>query len=209
MNRMLNGVVSPALAIVLGVGILTTSLQAYPRPAPVSSRPEFDFEPIAMRLYSTVGGGQYWYLIYDVVNRTGQDRTWAPMMVLYTDRGEVLRDGESVPRSVVASIISHIGDPLIEPRSTLIGRLRQGEGHARRGIAIWPAHRKDVNELRLFVSGMSPETAVVSNPITGEPVTLRKNLYLHYLVPGDPMTIGDQPVELHPRYGAEVHWVFR
>jgi len=188
---------------------VAASAHGYPRPAAASSRPELDFKPAAMRLYTTATGDTYWYLVYDVVNRTGQDRTWAPVMTLYTDRGHVLRDGDSVPRTVAANVMSHVGDPLIEPKSTLIGRLRQGEGHAKRGIAIWPATRLDVNELRLFVEGMSPETAVVTNPATGDAVTLRKNLFLHYLVPGDPSALRDRAVELHPGYGAEAHWIFR
>jgi hypothetical protein len=130
-------------------------------------------------------------------------------MVLFTDRGEVLTDGQSVPRRMVQAVMDHVGDPLLEPKAAVIGRLRQGLGHARRGIAVWPAPRTDVNELRVFVEGISAESTVVEHPVTGEPVTLRKNLALHYLVPGNPAALGDRPIGLHPDYAAEPHWIFR
>ncbi len=182
---------------------------AYPRPARVSSRPEIDFTPGDVRMFNSPDGTHYWYLIYDVINTTGQDRTWAPSITLFTDRGEVLKDGEDVSRRVHNAIMEQIGDPLLESKVAIIGTLRQGPGHARRGMAVWPAARMDVNELRIFVEGISPETAVVEHPVTGEPVTLRKNLYLHYLIPGEATARGDTPISIHPGYAGEEHWVLR
>lgn len=193
----------------LAVLILSQQVSAYPRPAPVSTRPEFTFRPDALRLYTAVDGRRYWYFIYDVANTTGQDRTWAPTMVLYSDRGEVLTDGRDVPPGIVEDVVAYVGDPLLESKTSVIGPLRQGEGNARRGLSIWPARRMDINELRLFVEGISPETATVEHPLSGAPVTLRKTLYRHYLVPGNPAARGDQSVDLHPDYLSEDHWVFR
>ena len=189
--------------------LFANAVSAYPRPSSVSSRPEVNFQPGPMRMYTAVDGSQYWYMLYDVVNMSGQDRTWAPSVVLFTDRGEVLRDGAGVSRRVNHAILEHVGDPLLEPKVAIIGVLRQGVGHARRGMIVWPAERTDVNELRVFVEGISPETATVPNPVTGAPVVLRKNLYLHYLVGGDSTKRGDTAIGLHPDYTAEEHWVFR
>ena len=193
----------------LAAALWVDAAAGYPRPARVSSRPEVDFTPGAVRMFTTPSGEHYWYMVYDVVNATGQDRTWAPSMTLFTDRGEVTTDGDGVPRTVHRAIMEHIGDPLLESKVAIIGTLRQGIGHARRGMAIWPATRSDVNELRIFVEGISPETAVVEHPITGEPMTLRKNLYLHYLIPGEAAVRGDDPVPVHPDYAGEEHWVLR
>lgn len=194
------------LAVLLGAAV--GAADAYPRPARVSSRPEAAFRPGALRMYQSPAG-EYWYLLYDVVNTTGQDLTWAPSMVLYTDRGDVLADGQGVPRRIAQAVMDHVGDPLLEPKAAVIGKLRQGLGHARRGIAIWPAPHTDINEIRIFVEGISPESTVVDHPITGEPVTLRKNLALHYLVPGNPTALRDEPISLHPDYAAEEHWIYR
>ena len=92
------------LAILASASAVETAV-AYPRPAHVSSRPEVDFSPGAVRMFNTPDGGQYWYLVYDVVNMTGQDRTWAPSMTLFTDRGEVLRDGEGVSGRIHRAIM--------------------------------------------------------------------------------------------------------
>jgi len=175
----------------------------------VSIRPEATFRPGDLRIFQADDGAYYWYLIYDVVNMTGQDITWAPSMVLYTDRGEVHRDGRDVSRSVQRAVQQHVGDPLLESKASVIGQLRQGPAHARRGVAVWPAGLAQSNELRIFVEGISPESVVVTHPTSGAPVTLRKNLALHYLVPGDARVMGDQPVSIHPDYASEEHWVFR
>ena len=199
------------LGLIAGLSVATVVelASAYPRPARVSSRPEVDFTPTAVRMFTAANGDLYWYLVYDVVNMTGQDRTWAPAMTLFTDRGELRRDGDGVSRSVHRAIMEHVGDPLLEPKVAIIGTLRQGVGHARRGMAIWPAGDRGVNELRIFVEGISPETATVEHPVTGQPITLRKNLYLHYLIPGDASTRGDRPIAIHPAYAGEEHWVLR
>jgi hypothetical protein len=193
----------------LSVATVVDMAAGYPRPARVSSRPEVDFTPTAARMFTAANGDLYWYLVYDVVNMTGQDRTWAPSMTLYTDRGEVRRDGDGVPQGVHRAIMEHVGDPLLEPKVAIIGTLRQGVGNARRGMAVWPAGSQGVNELRIFIEGISSETATVKNPVTGDPVTLRKNLYLHYLIPGDASTRGDRPIAIHPGYAGEEHWVLR
>jgi hypothetical protein len=184
-------------------------VSAYPRPARGTARPEVTFQPGPLRMFVDADGTRYWYLVYDVVNTSGEDRTWAPSSVLYTDKGEIRRDGEGVSHQARKAIMDHVGDPLIEPKVAIIGVLRQGTGHARRGMLVWPAGTKHVNELRIFVEGISPETAIVPHPGTGDPVTLRKNLYLHYLVGGEAAARGDQAIDLHPSYTAEEHWIFR
>jgi hypothetical protein len=32
---------------------------------------------------------------------------------------------------------------------------------------------------------------------------------LHYLVPGNPAALRDEPIRLHPDYAGEEHWIFR
>lgn len=201
--------VASILISLLVLAMAGPSAWSYPRPARVSDRPEVTFQPNALRMFRAEDGRRYWYLIYDVVNMTGEDRTWAPSMTLFTDRGEVLVDGVAVSRTVAEAIRRHVGDPLIEPRAAIIGQLRQGPAHARRGMAMWPADRHDVTELRIFVEGISPESVTIPHPVTGEPLTMRKNLHLHYLVAWDPRQLRDDPIPLHPDYPAEEHWVFR
>ena len=70
--------------------VLTGSAFAYPKPAPVPLRPELTFRPGPLRMTQAVDGYWYWYFTYEVVNRTGRDTMWAPSLVLYTDRGEIM-----------------------------------------------------------------------------------------------------------------------
>ncbi len=198
-----------AVLMMLMGAVLAEQAHAYPRPARGTSRPEVTFKPGPLRMFTAADGSRYWYLVYDVVNTSGEDRTWAPASVLYTDKGEIRRDGEGVSHQMRRTIMDHVGDPLLEPKVAIIGVLRQGTGHARRGMLVWPAGTQHVNELRVFVEGISPETAIVPHPVSGDPVTLRKNLYLHYLVGGEASARGDEAVDLHPAYTAEEHWVFR
>ncbi len=198
-----------AILVTVTVAVCLQQAVAYPRPARGSSRPEVTFQPGPLRMFTSEDGNRYWYLVYDVVNTSGEDRTWAPAAVLYTDKGEIRRDGEGVSHQTRKAIMTHVGDPLVEPKVAIIGVLRQGTGHARRGMLVWPAGTRHVNEFRIFVEGISPETAIVPHPVSGDPVTLRKNLYLHYLVGGEAAARGDEAISLHPGYTAEEHWVFR
>ena len=195
-----------SIAIML---LVAATAMGYPKPAPVPVRPELSFMPGPLRMTQGMDGKWYWYFTYGVVNQTGRDTMWAPSLVLYTDRGEILPADADVPRMVIEDIRSYVGDPLLESRTEIVGTIRQGEGHARRGLAVWPAQRVDVNALRLFVRGLSAEKATIEHPVSGDPVTLRKTLQLMYLVPGDPRSRGDDPVPAHPRAAQEDRWIFR
>ena len=76
--------------------------------------------------------------------------------------------------------------------------------HARDGLVVWLADQLDVNEISMFIEGLSGETAAVKNPATGDQVVLRKTLVRDYLVPGDVLPRGSKPVEL-----IEQRWVMR
>ena len=76
----------------------------------------------------------------------------------------------------------------------VVGRILQGEDHARESVAIWPAGEEPVNEIRIFVAGISGETATAEHPISGEPVILRRTRMITYHLPGRPGTPQRQPV---------------
>jgi hypothetical protein len=167
---------------------------AYPKPAVVPYRWELDFDAGPLRLYADpVTGASYWYFTYVVTNRTSDDQIWAPSFVLYTDQGEILSSGEDVPSVVEESIREMIGNPLLEMQNEVIGDLYQGREHAKDGLVVWQAPSTDVNELSLFVSGISGETARVENPISGEELILRKTLQRNYLIRGDAAARGSDP----------------
>jgi hypothetical protein len=63
----------------------------------------------------------------------------------------------------------------------------------------------NVNELSVFVAGISGETTRVRNPMTpNEQVILYKTLQRDYLIPGDALARGTAPVDM-----VQQRWIFR
>jgi hypothetical protein len=191
-----------ALAVLASVA---AAAAAFPKPNPVPTRWELDFEPGALRLYvDRAEGRPYWYFTYKVVNNTGRDRIWAPALTLFTDRGEILRSGEGVPASVTRTVMDLLRNEFLEQQNAIIGEIFQGEEHALEGVVLWPAEDTTVTEMSLFISGISGETVQIQNPVSGDAVILQKTLKRDYLVPGDPVARGSTPVQF---VGQE--WVMR
>lgn len=152
---------------------------------------ELDFTPTDLRLYRDPGSGRnFWYLTYEVVNRTGRDQRFAPRIDLLTDEGRVIAQGSGVPSQVVKDLKELLGNPLLEDQFEILGEVLQGREHAKTGLVVFEASDLEPTELAVFVQGLSRETKKAPNPKSGEPVTLRKSLRLDYLVPGDPKPTG-------------------
>ena len=192
----------------LAVLVVTSASWAYPKPRAVPTRWELEFIPGVLRLYTdTTSGRSYWYFTYKVINNTGDDQLWFPTFTMYTDGGEILNSGEDVPYSVTRKIRDYVGNDFMQVHSDVIGTIRQGRGHAREGLVIWPAGNLDVTELSLFVSGISGERATVVNPINGDRISLQKTMQRNYLVPGNLVPRSDRPIELDP--DKPQRWIFR
>lgn len=169
----------------------------YPRPSPVPTRWELTFKAGDLRLYiDQPTGDAYWCFTYTVTNRTGKDQLWVPRLLLFTDTGEILEAGRNVPSRITEDLLDLLGNQFLEDQHSVIGDLLQGREHAKEGLAVWPARSPSVNELSLFVEGISGETARVRNPKTGKEFILRKTLQRDYLIPGDALARGTRPVEL-------------
>ena len=178
--------------------MFTATVLAYPKPASVPYRWELNFEPGELRLWVDTAGdaAAYWYFSYKVTNRTGRDQVWAPSFTLFTDAGQIMRSGRAVPARVADEIRDLLGNIFLETQNEAIGDIFHGREHAKEGLVIWPAQNTDVNELSLFIAGISGETARVINPITTEQVLLRKTLQRDYLIRGDALARGSKPAEL-------------
>lgn len=194
--------VAAAAVVVMAV---CGGVMAYPKPDPVPPRWELEFRPGDLRLYvDRVSNGVYWYLTYKVTNRTGRAQVWAPTLVLFSDSGEIIASGRGVSTRIVGDLRELLGNELLENQNEIIGEIFHGREHAREGLVVWPARRLDVNEMSMFVAGISGETATVTNPITGEVVVLRKTLQRDYLIAGDALPRGSRPVDL-----VQERWVMR
>jgi len=172
--------------------------EAAPEPSIVNPSWQMDIEyekpqPIAVKNID----GQwkwYWYLPYTVTNNTGQDLLLVPEITIADNTGRIISAGRNVPASVFNAVKAQTGDQLLIRPSDVIGRMLQGEDFAKSSVAIWPASEDDVDELSIFISGLSGETTRVQLPGMEEPVLLSKTLMLRFNTPGSPTTPQNQPV---------------
>lgn len=205
------------LVAVAAIGRGAPAALAAPQPsvAPASWTLDFTYDD-PQRII--VGGRVYWYMLYTVANNTGMDVDFYPRFELMYGDTHVIRSGVGVPSSVFAAIKQRHAKtrPFLLSPTEIIGELRQSNGYARDGVAIWPQFDTTVNRFTIFVTGLSGEIAEVPNanydrarPETKEiPLndgttvpevvnpkffTLHKTLAISYQVPGDATSRIDAP----------------
>jgi len=141
------------------------------------------------------GQSRFWYMIVTVTNRTGQDVDFYPKCDLLTDTFQIVPSGRGVTPAVFEAIRQrHQGQyPFLESLQAAGNRLLQGEDHARDIAIVWPDFDTQAFGFKVFISGLSNETAVVPHPVAVDqasgrpvPVYLRKTLELTYALQGDP-----------------------
>jgi hypothetical protein len=180
----------------------------YPKATDRAERWQLRLETDDLRYYRDKKTGQgYWVLVYEVTNETDKDRNWIPNFELTTDRGEFLSDGENVPRHIQMAILDTFGDPLMVAQSQASGSLLQGETYAIRSFIVWKAGPEHIpgyeplREIQVFASGVSGDTAEVTNPITGEKKNLRRVIQLSWFVDGNYDDILLKPLPARPVNG--------
>ena len=140
------------------------------------------------------GQSRFWYIIMTVTNRTGRDIEFYPKCDLMTDTFQVLPAGQGVPPIVFQQIQQRHGGvyKFLEPLEKVDSRILQGEDNAKDIAIVWRDFDQRAAGFRVFISGLSNETAVVQHPVAvdqaGQPVQvfLRKTLQLDYTLQGDP-----------------------
>lgn len=221
-HRLVRPIRALALCVAASTAILVatpaTSVAA-PEPSPVPLRWQLDLTPGPLRvaMFEVQGQGMraFFYMPYKVVNNTGQDLYFAPILELSTDEGDLLRAGRDVPTEVVRSIMDRLSNPFLVEPVKAIGTLQQGQEFAIESVAIWPAPNLSVDRVTVYAAGFSGETRRVTKPFT-EPVQtengdgdengevdplrnpnevlLRKTLMLVHETPGELTRMGNQPL---------------
>ncbi|QQE13510.1 hypothetical protein JD969_08650 [Planctomycetota bacterium] len=177
-----------------------SSVQAYPQPAIVSSSWQLDFDyetpkPIAVK----DGLGRihwYWYMTYTVENHSGKKRFLSPEVTIATDSGKIITAGRKVPSNVFNAVKAAEGNSLLIDPLLVVDEILEGSDYAKESVAIWPAFEEDVDEFRVFVGGISGESAYVVNPITKDRVRLRRSKMMTFDTPGNVLSPKNQPVIL-------------
>lgn len=170
---------------------------AAPRPAivqgPLLWTAEATFEHLQQIVYQPTEQSKprrFWYLILTVNNNTGRDVEFYPQCDLMTESFQILPAGKRVPQEIFEIVATLYRDkyPLLESLATADNRILQGEDNARDIALIWSDFDSAAKNIKLFITGLSNETAVVNAPGAGDTsqkVYLRKTLELSYHLKGD------------------------
>lgn len=137
---------------------------------------------------------RFWYTIITLTNKTGNDVDFYPNCDLMTDTFHVIPAGRNTPAGVFEGIKRryHRKYPFLEPLEKTGNKLLEGEDNAKDIAIIWPDFDAQVKNIKVFITGLSNETAAIDHPVAkdgaGKPVKvyLRKTLELSYALSGDP-----------------------
>lgn len=137
---------------------------------------------------------RFWYTIITVTNKTNHDVDFYPKSELMTDTFEVIGAGWMTPAVVFKNIkLRHQSKyPFLELLEQSSHKILQGQDNTKDIAIIWPDFDAKARNIKLFIAGLSNETAVVDHPVKngqdGKPlrIFLRKTLELSYKVSGDP-----------------------
>jgi hypothetical protein len=190
---------------------LTASLctAAAPKPAIIQKPNEWTvdvrFTNPQQIILNTEGGNsvRYWYTILTVTNKTDREVDFYPRCEVATDTFQLITAGNGTPDEVFEAIKKrHSGTyPFFELLEKTSNKLLVGEDNAKDIAIVWPDFDPQAKSIKLFISGLSNEIAVVSHPLQkledGNPVKvfLRKTLQLNYDLGGDPAFRNDAKLD--------------
>jgi len=138
----------------------------------------------------------FWYIIITVTNKTGNDVDFYPKCDLMTDTFQVIPEGKGVISAVFEQIKRRYKGryPFLESLGQTDKKLLEGEDNTKDIAVIWPDFDENADNISLFITGLSNETAAVDHPVAKEEngrsqkVYLRKTLELNYAVKNDPVS---------------------
>jgi hypothetical protein len=212
-------------ALLVLTAVLVGSSVSAPQPSQAQVEWQLDFEhrtpkPIYVKTPGDADPRLYWFMVYKVVNRSGDDRFFVPDIVLSTSTGQILRGSQGVSVAVYDHIKQLLNEPLLRDNVGMTGKILQGADNARLGIAIFRDFDARAASFDIFVGGLSGEYAVVDLPtpievtevtedgeqrtVTKKSIILGKTLKLHYSI----RTEAGSRIEAKPVLGSKT-WVMR
>jgi hypothetical protein len=167
--------------------VAAMTVLAQPRPSPTPVSWELIFKPSPpMRVQVDTGKGPatYWYMIYTVVNNTGQDIDFFPEVVRVSEidselpgKGTTTRP-DGGPGMIVEEAVVGIHpkvfqaikqlyaktQPYLVPPVEAIGRLLQGQDNARTSLVVFSDVDPRASKFTIYFAGLSGEQVSVPNP---------------------------------------------
>ena len=139
------------------------------------------------------GSRRFWYTILTLTNKSGRDVDFYPNCELMTDTFHILPAGKNAPAAVFQGIKRRHRRkyPFLEALEKAGNKMLEGEDNAKDIAVVWSDFDKQVKNIKVFITGLSNETAAIEHPVakgaTGKPVKvyLRKTLELSYALSGD------------------------
>jgi len=159
-----------------------------------------DPQRITLRLPGDEHATTFWYVLYQVTNRTGKDVQFYPSFRIVTDTLQVVEGGANVsPTAYDAIKARHFQEfPFFAPPAKVTGLLLQGVENSRSSAAVFRTFEEAASSFTLYISGLSGESARQRNPAfdpkreesedNPRAFFMRRTLAVVYDLPGDPQT---------------------
>jgi hypothetical protein len=150
---------------------------------------------------------RFWYTILTIENQTGQDIHFYSKCDLMTDTFQILPAGKLVPLAVFDQIKTrhHRKYPLLQYLPKVKSQILQGEDNAVDVAIIWSDIDPKAKSVKLFVAGLSNETAAVDLPgVENAKIFLRKTLELSFQLKGESVWRADSDIVFKGK-----RWVMR
>jgi len=185
----------PCAAFIVLAGAACVCLAVAPTPAVTPAPGQWTIDTkfthpqqIILRTGADNKPRRFWYCLVSLTNKTGGEVDFYPKCELKTDTFQILPAGQSVAPEVFESIKSRhqAAYPFIEALTKSGNRILHGEDNTKDIAVIWPDFDEKAKEIKIYITGLSNETALVSHPVAkdnnGQPliVFLRKTLELTY-----------------------------
>ena len=193
-------------------------MAAVPKPAIVEKPNEWTadvcFTHPQQIILNTEGGNpvRYWYTIITVTNKTNREVDFYPRCEVLTDTFQLITAGNGTADEVFDAIKKRHSSTyqFLELLEKTSNKLLIGQDNAKDIVIAWPDFDQQAKAIKIFISGLSNEIALVSHPLQkeedGSParVFLRKTLELDYNLGGDPAFRNDTKLD----YTAK-SWIMR
>ena len=180
--------------------VITCVCLAAPKPAIVPGPDDWTVgvrfehpQQILLKFGGQAEPSRFWYTIVMLTNNTGRDVGFYPNCELMTDTFQIIPAGKDVSGVVFEQIKRRhqAKYPFLELLEKVDSKLLQGEDNAKDIAIIWPDFDAKAKHIKLFMTGLSNETAAIDHPVNkdenGRPIKvfLRKTLELDYALGGD------------------------
>ena len=191
---------APEPAIVPGPDSWTVDVR-FEHPQQIVLKPSGDSRP-----------RRFWYTIVTLTNRTNRDVDFYPNCELMTDTFQIIPAGKHVQATVFEQIKRRHQNryPFLELLERADTKILQGEDNTKDIVIIWPDFDAKAKGIKLFIAGLSNETAAIDHPTAkdqaGGPIKvfLRKTLELDYKLGGDATFRSDAKLILQSK-----RWIMR